>query len=90
LRRYGRSLSSLFQHLTGRTRQCRKRRKRVWGHNNRKITKLSLLAGNVTGHTENSNKVTQLEIVINLDTNAGFKINRLLKERKKSTLVVKA
>jgi len=69
---------------------CGKRRKRVWGHNNRKITKLSLLAGNVTGHTENSNKVTQLEIVINLDTNAGFKINRLLKERKKSTLVVKA
>ena len=88
----GRSLSSLFQHLIGRTRQCRKIRKRVWGGiiTEKKITKLSLLAGNVPGHTENSKKVTQLEIVIKLDTNAGFKINRLLKERKKSTLVVKA
>lgn len=76
-----------FQHLTERTRQCRKIRKRVGGGiiAEKEITKVSLLAGNMTGHTENSKKVTQLELVIKLDTNAGFKINRLLK-RKKSPL----
>lgn len=65
--------SSLFQHLPGRTRQCRKIRKRVWGGiiTEKEITKVSLLAGNLTGHTENSNKVTQPEIVIKLDKMQG-------------------
>ena len=73
-----------FQHLTERTRQCRKIRKRVGGGiiAEKEIIKVSLLAGTRTGHTENSKKVTQLELVIKLDTNAGFKINRLLKRKK--------
>ena len=48
----------------------------------KEITKVSLLAGNLTGHTENSNKVTQLAIGIKLDTDAGLKISRRVKERK--------
>ena len=70
------------------TRQCRKIRKRVGGGiiAEKEITEVSLLAGNMTGHTENSKKVTQLELVIKLDTNAGFKINRMLKRKKKNPL----
>lgn len=59
-------------------------KKKGWGrHNSRKRNnEVSLLAGNMTGHTENSKKVTQLELVLKLDTNAGFKISRMLKRKK--------
>lgn len=80
-----------IQHLTGRTSQCSKTRKR--GKEViitvKEILKMSLFTGSMIGHTENSNKFTQLELVIKFGTDAGHKINRDVKKKKKSTLVVK-
>lgn len=43
---------------------------------------MSLFTGNMIGHTENSNKFTQLELVIKFGTDAGYKINRDVKKKK--------